>query len=116
MPIKWPENARIAFWVAARFLVGASCLIAVPGLLGDEMQDDQAKVAVGEEAAEASLTGTAGHFPARRGRFISASCSFARCPRRYRPWLLSPRSPAGMSRRPCAALQHRAFSACSSRR
>src|SRR6202048_2620545 len=29
-------------------------LIAVPALLGDEMQDDQAKVAVGEEAAEAS--------------------------------------------------------------
>jgi hypothetical protein len=29
-------------------------LIAVPGLLGDEMQDHQAKVAVGEEAAEAS--------------------------------------------------------------
>src|SRR5205823_5360497 len=29
-------------------------LIAVPGLLGDELQDDQAKVAVGEEAAEAS--------------------------------------------------------------
>ena len=26
----------------------------MPGLLGDEMQDDQAKVAVGEEAAEAS--------------------------------------------------------------
>jgi hypothetical protein len=22
MPIKWPENARIAFWVAPRFLVG----------------------------------------------------------------------------------------------
>jgi hypothetical protein len=21
-PIKWPENARIAFWVAPRFLVG----------------------------------------------------------------------------------------------
>ena len=29
-------------------------LIAVPRLLGDELQDDQAKVAVGEEAAEAS--------------------------------------------------------------
>jgi len=29
-------------------------LIAVPGLLGDELQDDQAKVAMGEEAAEAS--------------------------------------------------------------
>ena len=29
-------------------------LIAVPGLLGDELQDDQAKVAMGKEAAEAS--------------------------------------------------------------
>ena len=29
-------------------------LIAVPRLLGDELQDDQAKVAMGEEAAEAS--------------------------------------------------------------
>src|SRR5207237_10249601 len=29
-------------------------LIAMPGRLGDELQDDQAKVAVGEEAAEAS--------------------------------------------------------------
>jgi hypothetical protein len=28
MPIKWPENARIAFWVAPRFLVGPSAPLA----------------------------------------------------------------------------------------
>ena len=53
---RWIDDARTgAIGTGDPFLDRLDDFVPVPGLLGDEVQDNQAKVSVGEEAAEALL-------------------------------------------------------------